>query len=992
MFKIIVKLMKEIVLEKICSVDIPDSYRFINLKRFGEKEGRIVELFEYQQDALKNVMNCLNIYYKDGAELLYNKYKFNGLNEELEEKLGINKTEDNGAFNILESHYQIEGNKLAFKEICNRASFWMATGSGKTLVMIKLIEILFELSKLTVEEGGIPKNDILILAPRPKILNQIKEHFEYFNKKNDLQIELRDLREWEYYKRSSPNLYAQNRLTVFYYNSFNLKDSGYDTENETNYQNYMHGTDSNGNKYGSWYVILDEAHKGVTGDSKRQNIYQVLAKNGFLFNFSATFTDPIDKATTVYNFNLERFINSGYGKHIKVTNQEYRNFSKRTDDEFSDREKRKIVLKSLITITAIKKIKKKIAEIKPGLYHNPLMITIANTIQTAEADLKLFFKELAKIAKAECDIDEAKGELLKELWDEQNRKFEFNSGEITNEFLNAIERITYKDILKYTLNTNGSGSIEIINIEGNQKELAFKMSTSNSKPFALLVAADATNWMKDLDNYTVSTEVIKESFFEDLNDPENQINILLGKQIFAEGWDSNRPNVINFINIGVSDAQKFVLQAIGRGIRIEPFKGVRKRYEFISDKDLYIDISAAEKLEKIVQGIETVFVFSTNKETVGAILENIEMNETRDEWRKVEGIKKTEINEELPVPEYETDVVCNDNKFRIKKEELEDIMSFVNKNSEKVLIANNNYSVKTLKRIKEYENAAQYFEDGAALNYEPEKIISLIDIHFKLRPKRLRGFRKVLDGDITNFEKVKAKGFSDTELKELHEHIVTIIEEKYKNKDELLRLLKEGKIDDSQFKLEFERLVKKDDGSTSSKIPTINRKFLKEHYYNPVLLENDKTKDLFQNIIKEESEIEFFNELIKYYEKTDNELSKYDWWYFSKLVENVDEIKIPYYNSEKGRFADFNPDFIFWLKKKDKYYIKFVDPKGRKLGLPETLDKVKGFERILAGGKYKFNKKDLVVELHLFNPRGIVHFKEIKGYYKTGIKEIFEYK
>ncbi|MBK8627546.1 MAG: DEAD/DEAH box helicase family protein [Saprospiraceae bacterium] len=33
----------------------------------------------------------------------------------------------------------------------------MATGSGKTLVMVKLIEILFQLSQLKPEEGGIPK-------------------------------------------------------------------------------------------------------------------------------------------------------------------------------------------------------------------------------------------------------------------------------------------------------------------------------------------------------------------------------------------------------------------------------------------------------------------------------------------------------------------------------------------------------------------------------------------------------------------------------------------------------------------------------------------------------------------------------------------------------------------------------------------------------------------------------------------------------------------
>ena len=52
---------------------------------------------------------------------------------------------------------------------------------------------------------------------------------------------------------------------------------------------------------------------------------------------------------------------------------------------------------------------------------------------------------------------------------------------------------------------------------------------------------------------------------------------MMGSKVFSEGWDSNRVNFINFINIGSKKAKKYVLQTIGRGVRIEPFKDVRKR-------------------------------------------------------------------------------------------------------------------------------------------------------------------------------------------------------------------------------------------------------------------------------------------------------------------------------------------------------------------------------------------------------------------------------
>lgn len=69
-----------------------------------------------------------------------------------------------------------------------------------------------------------------------------------------------------------------------------------------------------------------------------------------------------------------------------------------------------------------------------------------------------------------------------------------------------------------------------------------------------------------------------ESYFVQLNDKESAINLLLGSRSFYEGWDSNRPNVIMYINIGVgTDAKKFILQSVGRGARIEPLKEKRKR-------------------------------------------------------------------------------------------------------------------------------------------------------------------------------------------------------------------------------------------------------------------------------------------------------------------------------------------------------------------------------------------------------------------------------
>ena len=73
---------------------------------------------------------------------------------------------------------------------------------------------------------------------------------------------------------------------------------------------------------GKWFLLLDEAHKGDKEESKRQYIFSLISRNGFLFNFSATFIDIRDILTCVYEYNLATFTNNGFGKHLKVLHED----------------------------------------------------------------------------------------------------------------------------------------------------------------------------------------------------------------------------------------------------------------------------------------------------------------------------------------------------------------------------------------------------------------------------------------------------------------------------------------------------------------------------------------------------------------------------------------------------------------------------------------------------------------------------------------------
>jgi hypothetical protein len=60
-------------------------------------------------------------------------------------------------------------------------------------------------------------------------------------------------------------------------------------------------------------------------------------------------------------------------------------------------------LKSLILLTAICRAGQKLKAIHPALYHQPLLMVLVNSVNTKDSDLKLFFRELVRIANGEID-------------------------------------------------------------------------------------------------------------------------------------------------------------------------------------------------------------------------------------------------------------------------------------------------------------------------------------------------------------------------------------------------------------------------------------------------------------------------------------------------------------------------------------------------------------------------------------------------------------
>lgn len=913
------------ILEKIIeekSYDDLGNWCLPNLSNFSDTK----TLFEYQNGAIRNITKVLHEYFgeENGKQHLFDLYKTHGLDnrsyavEKYASKTDKQNSKINSRFSLFQNHFQIVGNEgdeyISGANFMNRACFWMATGSGKSLVLIKTIELLDYLQS----QGLIPKKEIMLLLPREDLIKQFTKEIAEFNKGRERQIELVNLKRYEDDKQGFA---FDNSIKVYYYRSDLLRDER--KENILDYRSY----ENNGN----WYVFLDEAHRGGKEDSLMQDYVSILSKNGFSFNFSATFTDNIDYLTTCYNFNLEKFILAGYGKNLYLS-QSYFNFTKDKDD-FSEREKQKQVLKSLITFALVKKQKKE------NSYHHPLLITLVNSINTDDADLLLFFKKLEEIAGGHIEeqlFTETKNELVQDL--RNHTSFVFGDEQL-NFNITILENIQFKDIFEQVFNATNYGKIEIL--EGEKgKEIVLKLQTSE-KPFALIKIGDTGKFKREQlgVNYTVITSFDSKKYFEKINQSED-INLLLGSRSFYEGWDSNRPNVINMINIGKQDAKKFVLQGIGRGIRIEPHKGERKRL-------------SQNHIDKNVL-LETLFVFATDKNAVKAIIETVE-NEKNTEEQEISLFENTSKPFDLLIPIYKDEETRGKiAKFNIAEKSLKIFKDFI------ASFDTNTLLIKTGIAKTDLEFLLDGIKNDSLFQIKNENMFSDMDLllqrlvsHISVKNKVVSGIKEVSD-EIIHFKHIKVVNFSDEEISSFKQKVQKVKDFEMIDKKDIEAKIKSGE-------LSFDEALKLGNATSEESFKDLKIKKIAEHYYLPLIYSDKEKVEYIKHIIEVESEVKFIKSLEKHIKEVKPDCN----WMFSKIDQNLDTFHIPYFYKKENIYRKFFPDFIFWIKKDDNYKIVFVDPKGTSNA--DYQNKVDEFEKLfLENGQAKiFTYKNFKITFEL---------------------------
>ncbi|WQZ21200.1 DEAD/DEAH box helicase family protein [Helicobacter pylori] len=860
------------------------------------------ELLDYQQQALINAFRMLIAYFRDFKEnkkefyAFYQKHYSFANCDFAKKKLNP----------LLKSHFKVENGCVSFENFINRLAFYMATGSGKTIVIIKLVELL----SVAIRMGLIPKKNIMFFSANENLIKQFEKEIERYNRGKDYfkQIDFKSLKSVthkDFYR--APKDFFIEKITLFYYRADLMNDEE-SKENLLNYKDYWDN--------GENYVILDEAHKGNKSESKRQAIFSLLSLKGFLFNFSATFTEESDLITAVYNLSVGEWVKLGYGKESVLLKKNNLNAFKDLKD-LNDREKEIALLKALLLLGMQKRYKIE------GYFYDPLMLVFTHSVNVKNSDAEIFFKTLARVIENDdrSDFLKAKEDLLEEIKDPE---FLFSDdkdkGYKVKVFKEGLKSMDFKG-LKEEVFYASNGHIEVIINPKNNQEIAFKLNTSD-KIFCLIRIGDITEWicekLKSVKVVSKNLSFKEESYFSQID--KSSINILVGSRTFDTGWDSTRPSVILFLNIGLdNDAKKLVKQSFGRGVRIESVKNQRQRLAYLD-----IDEAIKKDLKPNAAMLETLFVIPTNHASLEAILkfqkESENKGENRGSWREIK-LEETPIKYALFVPCYRKEQtnalkISPSASFKMSEKNFKDLKEYFHLMSEKHFILKHEiYNPKDYELLKEMIQTA-HFKKVSTWHYKDlDYMIS--EIKGKLYPNQKvpKDEFNALDNEkIVHFKRVKVRADKKEKL------IQTIQEVKeYAPLDKERIKIAQGEIDpydtdkhkqDRTFKVDEAELLK-----------------LKEHYYTPLI--KAKNCDWLKHVVKVESEIDFLKELQET-ETIKTLQENYDFWAFSKIDEHLDNLFIPYIG-EHATERKFFPDFIFWLQKGDTQIICFIDPKGTKI-------------------------------------------------------------
>lgn len=449
----------------------------------------------------------------------------------------------------------------------NKLSFWMATGSGKTLLMhCHIRQYLHYLNKTSSNQE---LNRIILLTPNEGLSRQHEAEFTL----SGIDAEL--------YDKGGNKLTSGHSVDII--DIHKLRDiSGDKTVAVATFE-------------GNNLVLVDEGHRGSGGEEWMDKRAQLCA-DGFSFEYSATFGQAIKAAagkkqqaltqtyakSILFDYSYKFFYNDGYGKDFNILN---------LAEEYED-ETRLLYLTGCML--AFYQQCRRFADggnaLKPYLLEAPLMIFVGGSVtserrQTKEdTDLVLILKFLADFISNRHKTEQQLQKILARqdgLIAGGQRVFDRLFPYIENQWRPEQVGELFSDILRHVFNAPGGGQLHIVRLLGNEGEIG--LCVGENPWFGVVNVGDAKKLCdlcaerrEDSDHYVVGDLAISRSLFAEIKQDDSGIRLLAGAKKFTEGWNSWRVSAMGLMNVGKKEGSE-IIQLFGRGVRLKGYGFKLKR-------------------------------------------------------------------------------------------------------------------------------------------------------------------------------------------------------------------------------------------------------------------------------------------------------------------------------------------------------------------------------------------------------------------------------
>lgn len=428
-----------------------------------------------------------------------------------------------------------------------KIAFWMATGSGKTLIM-HINYYQFQKYKL------FQPDNILLITPNEGLSRQHYEELE----KSGIPARLYS----EGLRGGKENEVLVIEMTKFVEEK---KGSGVSLPVET--------------FEGRNLVFVDEGHKGKRSEEQKwAKLRNRLAEEGFVFEYSATFGQILEERnrevleeyakSILYDYSYKYFYLDRYGKDFSVLN--IKSIRRLSDKDFQETMFVANLLSFYQQLLTFEKNKELARE------HNlekPLWIFVGTTVtgKEEESDVVQIVDFFRKTLNEENWLREKAGKILNGEYKDENGVDIFK-----DKFPYLKNGLDWVDLYRRVF--GGKGRLGVYELKNSLGELGLKAGEGDY--FGVVNIGDVFSFKKQLALKGISAEqdVISSSLFDRIKSDDSPINILIGSKKFIEGWDTWRVSSMGLLNIGKGQGPQ-IIQLFGRGVRLKGKEMSLKRSE-----------------------------------------------------------------------------------------------------------------------------------------------------------------------------------------------------------------------------------------------------------------------------------------------------------------------------------------------------------------------------------------------------------------------------